>query len=194
MADQLAQLNHKCVAQVPWANQSDWEGLLALQLSMGVKQLELAAANVSTLLRPRQRVNPRVMLPLPYPSLRAEEGWGTLPNGTTLNLSRLADRVAALRWFVDRSIAAFDALGSKHCELVGFYYSAEHIPANGGSDGDYGMVRQLSAHIHRLGYRFSWHPYYEARGWESWRELGFDYALMQPNWCVQVDLVRPMSP
>lgn len=59
--------------------------------------------------------------------------------------------------------------------------SAEHIPGNGGSAGDYGMVRALSLHLHALGYRFSWHPYYEARGWESWRELGFDYALMQPN-------------
>lgn len=109
----------------PWANQTDWEGLLDLQLSMGVAQLEAAAANVSLLLRPRQHTSPRVMLPIPYPSLRAEEGWGSLPDGhggsTQLNFSRWDDRVAALRWFVDRSVQAFHALGAEHCELIGFY-------------------------------------------------------------------------
>ena len=121
---------------------------------------------------------------------------------SSLNLSVEADRVAAATWFVDVAMDRVAAMGLQHIEMVGFYWYSELIvPA------DYSLVRAVASHVHSAnqdgaggvgaatsadqgqgaprGQRkliFTWIPYFEATGWQSWAELGFDFATMQPNW------------
>ena len=85
-----------------------------MQLTMGVQQLDAAAASVS----PKQ--SPIVVITIPYPDPRATE-WGTV-NGKSLDLSKLEDQVAAVSWFVDytiKQIAALDLKQAKFGEITG---------------------------------------------------------------------------
>ncbi len=76
--------------------QQDWIDFLHLQLTMGVQQLDAAAASVS----PKQ--SPVVVITIPYPDPRATD-WGIV-DGKSLDLSKLADQVAAVSWFVAYTI------------------------------------------------------------------------------------------
>ena len=44
-----------------------------------------------------------------------------------------------------------------------------------------GFTRHISPYIHQLGLQFVWIPYFKAKGFENWRDLGFDIVYHQPN-------------
>ena len=37
-------------------------------------------------------------------------------------------------------------------------------------------------YVHSLGYKLIWIPYYQAWGYDRWKENGFDVACVQPNY------------
>jgi hypothetical protein len=90
----------------------DWVDFLHLQLSMGVQQLDAAAAAVS----PKQ--SPAVVITIPYPDTRAKD-WGTV-DGKSLDLSKLSDQIAAVSWFVDYTITQMASLNLKQVNFKGF--------------------------------------------------------------------------
>lgn len=89
--------------------QQDWIDFLHLQLTMGVQQLDAAAASVS----PKQ--SPVVVITIPYPDPRATE-WGTV-DGKSLDLSKVEDQVAAVSWFVDYTIKQVASLNLKQAKF-----------------------------------------------------------------------------
>jgi hypothetical protein len=97
-----------------WTRKEDWVDFLHLQLTMGVQQLDAAAAAVS----PKQ--SPAVVITIPYPDTRAKD-WGTV-DGRSLDLSKLSDQVAAVSWFVDYAIKQMASLNLKQVKLTGFYW------------------------------------------------------------------------
>ena len=64
----------------------------------------------------------------------------------------------------------------KYVDLVGFYYVTEETSGSGT------LMPDLSAYLHAKGYPFTWIPYYNAPGWNLWKEKGFDFAWYQPNY------------
>lgn len=115
----------------------------------------------------------RVVLSLPEP-IPNQKNWGEL-NGKALDFSVDADRVAACKWYIDYLIKSFNDAKLKNVELAGFYWLAEE------ATNTRTFVKQVADYIHLKNYQFNWIPYFKSDGYETWKELGFDKAYLQPN-------------
>ena len=192
--------------KAPGMNKTDWLGFLDLQLSMGAANLELAAANVSARLPGMGGgggggggggaaaaasasscggVRPSVILAVPCPDPRQTAFGPVAPGAPSLNFSTLADRVAAVQWWVREAVARWAALvaaGSlQRTSLLGFYWFHESI-----DPGDEQLLPALASTIHGLdpSFLFTWIPYFRSVDdpeYAAWRDYGFDYVTLQPN-------------
>ena len=93
------------------------------------------------------------------------------------DLSLREDRVKAVRWFLDEALARWKALAPRHLKLWGFYWMNEGI-----SRSDEAIVKATADLVHARGYGLHWIPWFRAPGLEKWRELGIDFAIVQPNY------------
>lgn len=115
----------------------------------------------------------QVVLGLPE-AIRDQKDWGEL-DGRVMDFSKDEDQVAATQWYIDQLIARFKAAGYKHIDLAGFYWVAEDT--NHCAE----LTIPLSEYIHSQSLLFYWIPYWQAKGAENWKHLGFDIAYQQPN-------------
>ena len=103
--------------------------------------------------------------------------WGEL-NGKNLNFSvSNEDRIAALKWFVDEQIKAFNEKNYENIELCGFYYYHESL-----GDDDLNFLPAITDYVRSLKYITIWSPYYKASGYDRWKDYGFDRVAMQANY------------
>ncbi|NLF15762.1 MAG: DUF4855 domain-containing protein [Lentisphaerae bacterium] len=117
-----------------------------------------------------------VVLMIPYPS-PAQHAFGDLDGkGTVADLAQPADRARAVSWFIDEAIRRWEAAPRRHLRLWGFYWMNEGIHT-----ADHAIVKHANAHAHGRGLKTYWIPWFRAPGYERWRDLGFDAAVMQPN-------------
>lgn len=121
-----------------------------------------------------------VFLSILYPAKSAGSNFGTL-GGRTLNTNNLADRKYAVKWMIDEQLSRYNAAGYNNLDLVGFYWLEEIIQKNAIGDEDIKLIQYAAEYIHSLGLKFIWIPYYRANGYQVWKNLGFDFASMQPN-------------
>lgn len=107
-------------------------------------------------------------------------------NGKQMDFTKIEDRKAVLKWFVDEQVKGFKEKGYDSVRLSGFYWFVEEMS---GSDPH---VRELCNYIcdyiRSLGYQTTWIPYFNASGNTSWREFGFDTACLQPNYAFNEDI------
>lgn len=115
----------------------------------------------------------QVVLGLPE-AIRDQKDWGEL-DGRAMDFSKEEDQIAATKWYIDELVSRFKAARFKHLELSGFYWVAEDTY----NCGD--LTIPLSDYIHSRGKLFYWIPYWNAKGAEDWKRLGFDVAYQQPN-------------
>ena len=101
--------------------------------------------------------------------------WGLL-DGEVADFSRPEDRLAACKWFIDEVLERYHQHRYRYIELSGFYFVTEETTGLGD------LMPELSGYIHSKGYPFTWIPYYNAPGWNLWKEKGFDMAWYQPNY------------
>lgn len=100
-----------------------------------------------------------------------------------MDFSRQEDQVKATRWYIDELMKRFKQAKYKHLKLSGFYWLAEDI------DFTKDLSVPLSKYIHSMNKTFCWIPYWQAKGYNQWRELGFDIAYQQPN-----HFLKPLFP
>ena len=106
--------------------------------------------------------------------LPGQTDWGEL-DGDSLDFNNREDQVKACKWYIDRLLENFENAEYKNLELSGFYWIDEdtiHCK---------GLPRDVSKYVHEKGYKFVWIPYWKARGYDHWKEFGFDVAYQQPN-------------
>ncbi len=82
-----------------------------------------------------------------------------------------------LHWYVSEAVRRFQDRRFRHLSLWGFYWIPEGVPA-----ADEALVRLAGREVHRAGCRWLWIPWFRAPGWKRWRTLGFDLAVLQPNY------------
>ncbi|NSW78077.1 MAG: DUF4855 domain-containing protein [Chthonomonadetes bacterium] len=159
-------------------DKSDWEyfvnSLFAPDTAFA--GLESALVEVARRLRVPVRTVP-VAVMIPYPSPRQQRFGDVDGDGRTEDLSHDADRMKVVRWLLSTFLQRWRTQNYPHLRLWGFYWMNE-----GADAGDEAIVRQTAEEVHRLGYRFLWIPYFNAPGIERWRDLGFDLAILQPNY------------
>ena len=118
----------------------------------------------------------RVIIMIPYLSPKTE-GFGDVDgDGRPENAALDADRLKAFRWVVDTILARWRERRYAHLQLDGFYWMNEGI-----SGKDEAVGRATGEHLRQRGMNFHWIPWFSAPGYDKWRDLGFDLAIMQPN-------------
>ncbi len=160
------------------AGAADWQWLADcwFRENTGLQGMEDAIENAGRVLGdPNRQVNVVITLPVP---LKPIHEFGPLAGqDRKLDFSNEADRLTALQWYMDRVLANWHKHHYRHLKLVGFYWTAESIPS-----ADNAIVEATAAHVHKLGYKFFWIPYFSAQGVKTWRERGIDVCMLQPNY------------
>ena len=168
-------------------NASDWLDFLDMQITLGAVNLDAAAAKVTQALAMSPSsggLRPSIVLTIPTPDPRQDD-FGIVPGlKRSLNFSLLEDRTAAVCWFVEQAYAQFAARRFARVYLTGFYWYREAIVA-----GEEITIPALSAHIKSAldpSLFLTWIPYFQTdpvqrKYLASWRELGFDFVTLQPN-------------
>ena len=157
------------------ARKDDWQRYMDRLFEKG-KALDALNTTIenykATLGKPNFKHKVVLTLPTPIPE---QKDWGTL-DGKALDMGNTEDAKAACIWYLDALTDRFSKAGLDNLELTGIYWVNE--------DMRYleGFTPLIAPHIHQLGLQFVWIPYFKARGYRQWRELGFDIAYLQPNY------------
>ena len=97
----------------------------------------------------------------------------------------LEDRKKILRWEVDMQLRRLAEIDAPHIRMCGFYWHAESLILSDPDEVE--LVMYATSYIHSKGYPVFWIPYYEATGYDRWKEMGFDFACLQPNYAFMSD-------
>lgn len=116
----------------------------------------------------------KVVLSLPEP-LSGQLDWGEL-NGRSLDFANDADRVEAVKWYIDQLISRYNGYGFQHLELSGFYWLRQD------NELSFQLMPEIAAYIKSIGYKFYWRPQYQKHRGKTWKVNGFDAAYLQPNY------------
>lgn len=117
----------------------------------------------------RHKVVLTVLPPLPH-----QKDWGEI-DGKQLDFDNVGDAKIAVQWFLDQLVDRYKKAGYDNLDLTGIYWVDEDM---WNFDG---MAKHVAPMVHKKGLQFVWIPYFKARGYENWRDYGFDIAYMQPN-------------
>lgn len=158
------------------ANKQDWTKLadyyFQSETSMGALDKVIAAARKRIGNPPTKR---KVVIVLPEP-IKPQKDWGCLSDNRPMDFANDSDRIAACKWYIDYVRAKFQEMKYKNLELAGFYWVAEE------ATNTRTIIRQLGSYLHSLNYSFNWIPYFRSDGYDQWKQLGFTYAYLQPNY------------
>lgn len=177
--------NDKDVAFIPSvaknaATKSDWEWLLNRYFAknQGLHALDTSIENAKQKLGEPPFIH-KVILGLPSP-LKNQTDWGTI--NTKLKFNKASDRIAAVKWFIEKIITRFYNESFSNIELEGFYWIDEDM--NNSSE----VLLPISKYIKSEGLKLYWIPYFGANGRNQWKSFGFDYAYLQPNYYLNQSL------
>ncbi len=91
------------------------------------------------------------------------------------------EQLAIYTWFFDRVEQILSERQYKHIRFGGYYWGAEGIGTETEKQDD-AFVRSVADLIHARGSKLFWIPYLYGNGFNRTAELGFDCAMMQPNY------------
>lgn len=166
------------------AQQSDWQALLDDYFTKGYKLDaldKLIEEKKSTLGEPilRHRVVISCCVPAKLPNgAWSRSVWGKV-DGKDIRFISKADRIAAVKWYVDQIIEKWQSAGFKNIDLEGVYWIEEGLFSNGE------IVPEINDYIHSKGLRSYWIPYYtnNQEYWSQWKDTyKFDMCYIQPNY------------
>lgn len=176
---------------MPSANKTDWENLINYYFSSsssGVGAVDMAIEEAKPALGEPERKR-QIVVGIPEPIIflysATKSGgstyWGEL-GGETLDFKESADRIRACKWYIDTVIKKFKDMNYKNIQLAGFYWVAEN------SSNTNVILKPVADYIKSKKYSFDWIPYYNAEGYFLWKEYGFNYAYLQPNYFFRDDV------
>lgn len=135
----------------------------------------LAGAVAKTGVRPVD-----IWVSLPYPE-SAQKNFGYLSDRKT-SFSDNRDRATAVKWWINRFLARWysrikDKGLDHYLSLQGFYWGRESMTPT-----DRFLLPGLISHIHSLGFRTLWIPYFAVTPFLSITNPGFDITIIQPSY------------
>ncbi len=159
-------------------NLQDWQFWLDVLFEPGrnLSALDATITQVEQTLGPAPQKTPIIVM-IPYPSRRQHDFGDVDGDGRTEDFAQEADSLKAIGWFVDETRRRFREADYQHLTLWGFYWMNEGISA-----ADEPIVKRTAELLHDRRMGFHWIPWFNAPGSAKWRELGFDFAVMQPNY------------
>ena len=143
---------------------------------MNLAALDGAITEAAKTLGPPQKKTP-VILMMPYINPQQKAFGDVDGSGQALDFSKPTDAAKAAAWLVGETARRFKAAGYKHLSLWGYYWMNEGIPP-----GDVQNVKATAQVVHDRKFGFHWIPWFNAPGVTNWRDFGFDFVIMQPNY------------
>lgn len=166
------------------AQQSDWQALLDDYFAEGYKLDaidKLIDEKKATLGEPPLRH--RVVITCCAPAKLPTNAWSRTPwgqvDGKDIRFISTADRVTAVKWYVDQVIEKWQAANFKNLDLEGVYWIEEGLYSNSE------IIPEINDYIHSKGLRSYWIPYYtnNEQYWSQWKDTyNFDMCYIQPNY------------
>ncbi len=101
-------------------------------------------------------------------------------DGVDESFDSIENRKKVIRWEVDMQLERLSQIDAPNVKLMGFYWLSEALYYD--EPDEIEIVKYAIDYVHSKGYLMFWIPYYNAAGWNTWRELGFDFACLQPNY------------
>lgn len=152
---------------------ADWLAYIRYIVNTCMKTMDSAVAEAVKIKGSRPRkIKVVVMIPNPQ---SGQGDWGEL-EGKNMNFNNEADRISAVKWYIDEFYKAFSAANFKNIECSGYYWFDENFGMSAES------LKVISNYIHSVGTGFYWIPYFAASHYAEWKAAGFDYAYLQPNY------------
>lgn len=156
------------------AMKGDWDHLLDRLFEQGksLSALDQCIQNVKKEIG-EPTYKHQVVLGIPM-AHEKQTDWGSL-NGQVMDFTNTEDQLTVIQWYLDELKKRFENGKYENLDLAGFYWVEE--------DTIYSkdVIVPVSEYVHAEGQKFYWIPYWKARGYEKWKELGFDIAYLQPN-------------
>ena len=162
---------------------TDWQWVMddLFKADANLTALEAAAGQVKSTLGLAEDFTYKITISINYPHKNATDFGDVDGDGISEDLSVYANRVKVCKWFIDEVNERFQNAGFKNIELVGYYWWHEQID-NLSDPDSVQLIKDTADYIHSIGYQFTWIPYFKSSGYDTWAELGFDVACMQPNY------------
>lgn len=167
------------------ATQEDWKWLLDEYFTRGYKLHaldELISEKKQTLGEPTLRHKVVITCCAPTKNKAGNwdvrKSWGNV-NGKNLYFASTADRVTAVKWYIDTMLDKWNKAGFKNIDLEGIYWIEEGLFSNGE------IMAEVNDYVHSKGLRSYWIPYYpkNQQYWSKWKdEYNFDMCYLQPNY------------
>ncbi len=177
------------VARSAAADKVDWQWYIDRLFADGQ---QIAAFDQATAYAAKELNQPghksKIIIAIPNPHTVLEDFGDVDGDGVSENFSAngrtpedaVRDRVDAVQWYVDQTLARLKEKNFQNLELVGYYWLQEKINFNAKSEVP--TVQAVAGYLHGKGLKFYWIPYFKASGYREWKDLGFDVAIMQPNY------------
>ncbi|MDD2269582.1 MAG: DUF4855 domain-containing protein [Eubacteriales bacterium] len=126
-----------------------------------------------------------VLLPILITSPNQTEFGDVDGDGIVENCAIISDRMKVLTWWTELLINRFNICRFKNLKLLGFYWYDESISYD---DPDYtNVLFEYSNYVHHKKLKLIWEPWYQAPGIGTWKDFGFDFISMQPNYIWDLD-------
>ncbi len=121
-----------------------------------------------------------VLLTMPYVGANTK-AFGDLDGDGKQEYSRTAEeRTAIVKWYDEYLTKRFEEADFSHLEFVGYYWYSEEVNYTW-SDHESAFVISATKALEDAGKYVLYDPFYLSTGFDHWKELGFDGAVMQPN-------------
>lgn len=163
------------------SQKQDWLDLLETQLGLDTGNTGCVALdNLIEELIPvlgKPGCKHRVVLTMPSAEMKSGKTWGEL-NGSQLNFNNTNDRILAQKWYCDQIIQRFKDAHFKNLELAGIYWVKESI----WDDVRSVVVASNQYFTKTRNLEVFWIPYFNAKGWDQWKDVGITTAYLQPNY------------
>lgn len=117
---------------------------------------------------------------LPFPTVISEPFGDINGDGVPEYCTTLEERTAILKWFADLTYKRFVDGGYKNLKFGGFYWYREEVNYSE-TDHEAQLVKNIADYLSRKKLKFLFDPFYLFTGFDHWKALGFDAAVMQPN-------------
>lgn len=173
------------------SKKADWDWLLTDLFAEGTNldALNKAVARVNEALgTPGRKV---CVYPTLYYLRPSVTNFGDVDgDGTSENMSVLADRMKVFKWYLDSFDAKWADAGFENLTLAGYYWYHEAISSSETDPDETNMIKGAAALLHERGIQFFWIPWYTAPGYTKWASYGFDVACMQPNYAFDADILE----
>ena len=162
----------------------DWDYLLTNMFDpgKGMDELERTAEYVKEQLG-LSELNLKVFVAIPRINHNITSFGDVDGDGISEDLSVSEDRIKVGTTYIKQINDLFNAKNYKNLSLCGFYWFREDI-----TDDDILVTQEITEVAKKQNYPMFWIPYYEAGGFNRWKNFGFEAGCYQPNYAFDLEV------